>query len=291
MRALKIVVLAKQVPDTRSVGPDAMKEDGTVNRAVLPAIFNPDDLNALEMALQIKDINKESEVILLTMGPKRAADLIREGLYRGADRGIMVSDRRFGGADTLATSYTLAMAIKKIGNVDIVVSGVQAIDGDTAQTGPQTAEKIHFPQVTYVEELKELNEDNIVVKRRLERGIEIVKSPFPVLMTVTGSFDSCRSRNALRLMKYKYSRTASEYEREPDFVKERIDKNSDLLIQEWNVEDINADIEKIGLTGSPTKVKDVKNIVLTAKDSKVVGDSESDIDDIMGDLINAHIIG
>ena len=232
-----------------------------------------------------------SEVILLTMGPKRAADLIREGLYRGADKGIMVSDRRFGGADTLATSYTLAMAIKKIGNVDLVVGGVQAIDGDTAQTGPQTAEKINFPQATYIEAITDVTDDSIVVKRRLERGVETVKASFPVLMTVAGSFDECRPRNAMRLMKYKYSRTATEYEREPDYIKSRIDKNPDLMIPEWTVEDISAEAEKIGLPGSPTKVKDVENIVLTAKDSKVLGNSESDIDQVIGDLINAHIIG
>ena len=291
MRALKIVVLAKQVPDTRNVGPDAMKEDGTVNRAVLPAIFNPDDLNALEMALQIKDINPKSEIIVLTMGPKRAADLIREGLFRGADQGIMVSDRRFGGADTLATSYTLSMAIKKIGEVDLVLGGVQAIDGDTAQTGPQTAEKIGFPQVTYIESLLEITDDHLIVKRRLEKGVESVRSPLPVLMTVSGSFDECRPRNAKKVMKYKYARTITELEREPDLLRSRIEKNKDLFIPEWTVEDINADFDKIGLPGSPTKVKDVENIVLTAKESKVLNSSDADIDSMMGDLIGSHIIG
>lgn len=291
MRALKIVVLAKQVPDTRNVGPDAMKEDGTVNRAVLPAIFNPDDLNALELAFQIRDRIPGTEVIILTMGPKRAADLIREGLFRGADRGIMVSDRRFGGADTLATSYTLSMAIKKLGKVDLVVGGVQAIDGDTAQTGPQTAEKIGFPQVTYVEELLDIDDKSVKVKRRLEKGVETVKAPVPVLLTVSGTFDECRPRNAKRVMKYKYSRTLTEMEREDEVLKAKIQKEDFLLIPEWSVEDIAAEHEKIGLPGSPTKVKDVENVILTAKESKVLGSSPEDIDIMISELIESHIIG
>ncbi len=291
MRALKIVVLAKQVPDTRNVGPDAMKEDGTVNRAVLPAIFNPDDLNALELAFQIRDKVPGSEVIILTMGPKRAADLIREGLFRGADKGIMVSDRRFGGADTLATSYTLSMAIKKIGNVDLVLGGVQAIDGDTAQTGPQTAEKIGFPQITYVEELHDIGVKYITVKRRLEKGVEVVKAPIPVLMTVSGTFQDCRPRNAKRVMKFKYSRTLTEMEREEELLQAKIQKESHLLIPEWTVEDIAAEAEKIGLPGSPTKVKDVENVILTAKESKILGGSAEDIDIMISELIGSHIIG
>ena len=291
MKPLKIVVLAKQVPDTRNVGPDAMKPDGTVNRAALPAIFNPDDLNALELALQIKDKAPGTEVIILTMGPKRAADVIREGLFRGADKGIMVSDRRFGGADTLATSYTLAMAIKKIANADLVIGGVQAIDGDTAQTGPQTAEKINIPQVTYVEKLMELGDKHITVKRRLEKGVETVKAPFPVLLTVAGSFDECRARNAKRLLKYKYARTQTELAREKDFIVDLVNNKDYLNIPEWNVEDINADPQKIGLPGSPTKVKDVQNIVLTVKESKVLDNKQESIDVMIKDLIEAHIIG
>lgn len=291
MRALKIVVLAKQVPDTRNVGPDAMKEDGTVNRAVLPAIFNPDDLNALELAFQIRDKVPGSEVLILTMGPKRAADLIREGLFRGADKGIMVSDRRFGGADTLATSYTLSMAIKKIGQVDLVLGGVQAIDGDTAQTGPQTAEKIGFPQITYVEELHDIADKYITVKRRLEKGVEVVKAPIPVLMTVSGTFQDCRPRNAKRVMKFKYSRTFTEMEREDELLQAKIQKESHLLIPEWTVEDIAAEAEKIGLPGSPTKVKDVENVILTAKESKILGSSTEDIDIMISELIGSHIIG
>lgn len=291
MKPIKIVVLAKQVPDTRNVGPDAMKPDGTVNRGILPTIFNPDDLHALEFALQIKDKVPGTEVIILTMGPKRAADIVREGYYRGADYGLMVSDRRFGGADTLATSYTLAMTIKKIGDVDMVLAGVQAIDGDTAQTGPQTAEKINFPQVTYIEELIDLGENDITVKRRLDKGIEIVKSPFPVLMTVNGTFDKCRSRNVKQLLKYKYARTNTELGREEDFIKELVEERSYLHIPEWNVEDIDAEMSKIGLAGSPTKVNKVESIVMKASEAKVLDDSQESIDLMVGELISSHVIG
>ena len=150
---LKIVVLAKQVPDTRHVGKDAMTAEGTVNRAALPAIFNPDDLNALEQALRLKEQNPGSTVSILTMGPPRAGEIIRQGLFRGADDGFLLTDRLFAGADTLATSYALATAIKKIGGVDLVLGGRQAIDGDTAQVGPQVAEKLGMTQVTYAQEI------------------------------------------------------------------------------------------------------------------------------------------
>lgn len=154
---MRIVVLAKQVPDTRNVGKDAMKEDGTVNRAILPAIFNPEDLNALEMALGIKEQFPGTTIQVLTMGPPRAAELIREALYRGADGGILLSDKAFAGADTLATSYALSKAIQKMGQVDLIIGGRQAIDGDTAQVGPQVAEKLNLYQVTYAEEILELD--------------------------------------------------------------------------------------------------------------------------------------
>ena len=167
--SLRIIVLAKQVPDTRNVGKDAMKEDGTVNRAALPAIFNPEDLNALEQALRLKDAYPVV-VTLLTMGPGRAAEIIREGLYRGADGGFLLTDRAFAGADTLATSYALATAIKKINDYDIIIGGRQAIDGDTAEVGPQVAEKLGLTQITYAEEILNVDEAarRITVKRHID---------------------------------------------------------------------------------------------------------------------------
>lgn len=185
--SLKIVVLAKQVPDTRNVGKDAMTAEGTVNRQALPAIFNPEDLNALEMALTIKDQIKDTHITIVTMGPDRAAQIVRDAMFRGADDGIVISDRKLAGSDTLATSYAIAQAVKKLGHVDIVFGGRQAIDGDTAQVGPQTAEKLEIPQITYAEELVDINDKDITIKRRLERGVEIVKSHYPVLITVHSS--------------------------------------------------------------------------------------------------------
>ena len=208
-KKLKIVVLAKQVPDTRNVGKNAMTPEGTVNRAALPAIFNPEDMNALEQALYIKDQNPGSEVLLLTMGPFRAADIIREGLFRGADGGVLLTDRKFAGADTLATSYALSQAIRKI-NPDIILAGRQAIDGDTAQVGPQVAEKLNLPQVTYAEEIQEISDNKVVIKRRLERGVEVVSCTLPCLVTVHATAAPCRPRHAKQVMKYKYARTVTE---------------------------------------------------------------------------------
>lgn len=201
--SLKIVVLAKQVPDTRNVGKDAMTPEGTVNRAALPAIFNPEDLNALEQALRLKDQNPGSTVSVLTMGPPRATEIIREGLYRGADNGYLLTDRAFGGADTLATSYALSMAIRKIGDVDIVIGGRQAIDGDTAQVGPQVAQKLGLDQVTYVEEILKCGDGKVTVKRHIDGGVETVEAPLPIVLTVNGSAAPCRPRNAKLVMKYK----------------------------------------------------------------------------------------
>lgn len=293
MNPLKIIVLAKQVPDTRNVGHDAMKPDGTVNRGKLPTIFNPDDLHALELALNIKDRIPGTKVTVLTMGPKRAADIIREGYYRGADNGIMISDKRFGGADTLATSYTLVKAIQKLAPYDLILGGRQAIDGDTAQVGPQCADKLNIPQVTYVEEVVEIKSNEIIAKRRLDKGVETVSSPFPCLMTVHESSPVCRSREAKRVMQFKYARTTSELKSKSTdpMIRSLHEKRSYLTIPEWGVEDINADMEKIGLSGSPTKVKSVESIVLTSDESKILSDSDGDIEMMIKELIENHTIG
>ena len=295
-KEFQIVVLAKQVPDTHNVGKDAMKEDGTINRAALPAIFNPDDLKALEMALACKDALKNImsvKVTIITMGPSRAAEIIRESMFRGADNGIVVSDKRFAGSDTLATSYALSAAVKKLGHVDLVFSGRQAIDGDTAQVGPQVAEKLEIPQITYAEELVELTADNITIKRRLDRGVETVKTKFPVLVTVHGNANDCRPRHAKLLLTNKKACSVSE-------VKERQQSMEDmetlwakkpyLKIEEWTADDINPDFARLGLSGSPTKVKSIENVVLTSKENKKINNSESEINELMKELITAHII-
>ena len=291
MRPLKIVVLIKQVPDTRHVGPDAMKPDGTVNRGKLDTVFNPDDLHALELALNLKDRVPGTNVTVMTMGPRRAADIIRDSFYRGADNGIMISDKRFGGADTLATSYTLVKAIQKLPSYDIIMGGRQAIDGDTAQVGPQCAEKLDIPQVTYVEEVISISNDVVVAKRRLSTGVETVSSPLPCLMTVHGASPACRTKEAKRVMQYKYARTNSEIKKNDEFMKALHEKRPYLTIPEWGVEDIDADVTKIGLPGSPTKVKSVESIVLTASEAKVLSESDSDIEGMIKELIEHHTIG
>jgi len=292
MKGFKIIVLAKQVPDTRNVGKDAMKANGTVNRAALPAVFNPEDLQALEQALRIKDNNPESTVTLLTMGPGRAAEIIREGLYRGTDDGILITDRKFAGSDTLATSYAISLAIKKLAPYDIILSGRQAIDGDTAQVGPQAAEKIGIPQVTYCEEVVAITKKSVQIKRRLERGVETVEAPLPVLVTVHGSAPECRSRNAKLLMKYKHAETVTEQqEATEDYLADLHGQRPYLNISEWTVDDLSADEAWLGLSGSPTKVKKVTNVVFTAKESKVLGDKDEEIEELIVELLDNHTIG
>lgn len=290
--SLKIVVLAKQVPDTRNVGPDAMTPEGTVNRSALPAVFNPDDLNALEQALRLKDQFPGSVISVVTMGLPKSAEVIREALYRGADKGYVVTDRPLGGADTLATSYTLAQAIKKIGDFDIIIGGRQAIDGDTAQVGPQIAEKLGLTQVTYAEEIIKLDEAarKIVIKRHIDGGVETVEAPLPLVVTVNGSAAPCRPRNAKRVMKYKYASVALEREGN-DKLTAAVEKKPYLDITQWGAADIDCDPKQIGKTGSPTNVKTVKNIVFKAKESRTMTDSDADIESLVVELLNDKIIG
>jgi len=291
--SLKIIVLAKQVPDTRNVGKDAMKEDGTINRAALPAIFNPEDLNALEQALRLKDAYPGTTVTLLTMGPGRAAEIIREGLYRGADGGYLLTDRAFAGADTLATSYALATAIKKIGDSDIIIGGRQAIDGDTAQVGPQVAEKLGLTQVTYAEEILNVDEKNrsITVKRHIDGGVETVEGPLPIVITVNGSAAPCRPRNAKLVQKYKHAKTVTEKQQGNLDYTDLYDKRDYLNLVEWSVADVNGDLAQCGLSGSPTKVKAIQNIVFQAKESKTISGSDRDVEDLIVELLANHTIG
>ena len=291
MKGLKIIVLAKQVPDTRNVGKDAMKADGTVNRAALPAIFNPEDLNALEQALRIKDAVPGSVVTLLTMGPVRAAELVREGMYRGADGGYLLTDRAFAGSDTLATSYAISCAIKKIKDFDIIVCGRQAIDGDTAQVGPQVAEKLGIPQITYAEEILKIEKGKIRVKRRLERGVEVVEGALPLVVTVNSSAADCRPRNAKAVMKYKKATTMSERQEASEDYLALYNDRPYLNIEELSVNDIECDVEQLGLSGSPTKVKKIENIVFQAKEAKVVSPDDKGINELMKELIENHTLG
>ncbi|MBQ1969275.1 MAG: electron transfer flavoprotein subunit beta/FixA family protein [Flavobacteriales bacterium] len=289
--SLKIVVLAKQVPDTRNVGKDAMKADGTINRAALPAIFNPEDLNALEQALRLKDAHPGSTVTILTMGPSRAADIIREGLFRGADGGYLLTDRAFAGADTLATSYALATAIKKIKDFDLIIGGRQAIDGDTAQVGPQVAEKLGLTQVTYAEEILKVEDGKITVKRRIDGGVEVVEAPMPIVITVNGSAAACRPRNAKLLQKYKRALTPTERVSAGSDYASLYETKEYLNLTEWSVADVNGDLSQCGLAGSPTKVKTVENIVFQAKESKTITADDAQIEALVVELLANHTIG
>ena len=277
--SLNIIVLAKQVPDTRNVGKDAMKADGTINRAALPAIFNPEDLNALEQALRLKEQHPGSTIGMLTMGPPRAGEIIRQGLYRGAD--------------TLATSYALATAIKKISAekpVDIVIGGRQAIDGDTAQVGPQVAQKLGLNQVTYAEEILKVENGVATIRRMIDGGVETVEAPLPVVITVNGSAAPCRPCNAKLVMKYKYATCPMERTGEEPW-KELYNERPYLTLNEWSVADVDGDPQQCGLSGSPTKVKTVKNIVFQAKESKTLTGSDEDIAGLIEELLEEKIIG
>lgn len=288
--SLKIVVLAKQVPDTRNVGKDAMTAEGTVNRAALPAIFNPEDLNALEQALRIKEQNPGTTVGLLTMGPPRAGEIIREGLYRGADTGWLLTDRLFAGADTLATSYALATAIEKIGDVDMVIGGRQAIDGDTAQVGPQVAQKLGLNQVTYAEEIVKVENGKATICRMIDGGVELVEAPLPLVVTVNGSAAECRPANAKLVMRYKYAACPLEVA-DDDPRKALRAQRPELVLTQWSVADVGGDPAQCGMSGSPTKVKEVQSIAFQAKESKTLTGSDEDINGLIVELLNDKIIG
>ena len=302
--AYHCMVLVKQVPDTKRITGQAMNEDGTVNRAALPAIFNPEDLNALELALQIKD-QFGGTVTIMTMGLPAAADVLRQGLFRGADRAILITDRRCAASDTLATSYILSCGVRKL-NPDIVLCGRQAIDGDTAQVGPQCAEKLGIPQMTYVEQLLKLDGKTIVVKRNLGNGWQEVKGTLPALLTVIDSANEPRVPCAKRLMKYKTAACEIEIEQQiraadPTVsdeqvratAKERCRQLQDkgLLIEQWDLDMLDADLQWCGRDGSPTKVHRIQSVVLTVKESKSVEPIQTGIDAMIHELIVDRTLG
>jgi electron transfer flavoprotein beta subunit len=290
-------VLVKQVPDTANITGQAMKEDGTVNRAALPAIFNPEDLNALEMALQVKE-RYGGTVTVLTMGPPKAAQILRDSLYRGADRVILLTDRKFAGADTQATSYTLKAAIDKIGAFDLIFAGRQAIDGDTAQVGPQVAEKLGIPQITYAETVLALEGDEITVRRALGLGSEVVQCKLPALLTVVATANQPRPPSARRRIAYKFAAIPSEYpallEKWPEFEDQAqleafLDARG-LKITTWSAADLDVDESLLGLRGSPTQVYKVNFVVLESTESKEFPPTAEGIHALVDELIEEHII-
>ena len=255
------IVLVKQVPDTANVSADAMKEDGTVNRAALPTIFNPEDLHALEMALDLKQ-RHGGTITVISMGPPKAADVLRDCLFRGADRAILITDRRAAASDTLATSYILSQAVKTIGNFDVVFAGRQAIDGDTAQTAPQCAEKLGIPQVTSAESILEIANNTATIRRNIGNGWEMVKVKLPALLTVVETANVPRPWAARRMMKY---------------------KNTPL--EQWGLDEINADTNRCGVAGSPTKVFKIQSVILKKEGFTEVAPTRESIGTLIKELV------
>ncbi len=225
---MKIVVCVKQVPDTSEVRIDPVTN--TMIRDGVPSILNPEDANALEAALSIKDSNDSTQVVVLTMGPPQANVMLRQCLAMGADEAILLTDRAFAGGDTWATANVLAAAIQRIGGVDLVLAGRQAIDGDTAQVGPQIAERLGIPQVTYVDNIA-LCDDQLVVRHQLAQGHEVLKLKMPALLTAVKELNTPRYLSVLGI--------CQAYERD---------------ITQWSIEDIEISRDMVGLTSSPTKV-------------------------------------
>jgi len=297
-RTYNSIVLVKQVPDTHNIHGDVMKEDGTINRSALPAIFNPEDLNALEMALQVKE-RYGGQVTVLTMGPATATEVLREALYRGADHVVLLSDRRFAGADTLATSYTLKCAIEKLGQYDLVFCGRQAIDGDTAQVPPQTAEKLGIPQITYAETIVNLEGDEIVVERVFPLGKEMVKCKLPCLLTVVASANRPRPPSVRKMIENKLAATPLEYKALLDQwrefeTEEKLDAYlaaHDLKIPLWTADDLAVDANRLGLNGSPTQVYKVNYVVLETTESRQVRANAEGIAALMQQLVKEYIVG
>ncbi|MCK4869852.1 MAG: electron transfer flavoprotein subunit beta/FixA family protein [Gammaproteobacteria bacterium] len=280
----KIVVLAKQVPDTANISGEAMKEDGTVNRAILPTIFNPEDLNALEMALAIKD-KTDAHVTVITMGPPKAAEILKTSLYMGADEVLLISDRKFAGADTLATSYVLTEAIKQLGDIDIVLAGRQAIDGDTAQVGPQVAEKLDFNQITYVSKLLEVGGDYLVVERDGELQTETIKTKIPVLLTVTGETNEPRFPNCRNMLQHFRAGTLDKFSDENI----ELAKRNNWIIPTKGAQDLELDLTRCGLGGSPTKVSKIKNITLAGGNMQMYNADNPGIKELVNDIVKEYI--
>lgn len=291
---LNLIVLVKQVPDTQNITGNAMKEDGTVNRGALPAIFNPEDLHALEAALSVRDSVPGSRVHVLTMGPPSAVQVLKESLYRGADFVALISDRRFAAADTLATSYALKCAVEKIGKYDIVFCGRQAIDGDTAQVGPQTAEKLALNQITCVSHIDDLDAEKgqITATRSIEGGFERIRAKLPILLTFTDEGYPPRPPSAIRMMTYKNATTEmSNSDFDESYITSGAELKAENTISLWDINAIGADPEHCGLAGSPTKVKNIDLVVLKSEDIRMIENNDESIGEMVHELIADHTLG
>lgn len=288
---LKIINLVKQVPDTHNISGNAMKEDGTINRSALPSITNPEDLHALEEALKIKD-SYGARITSISLGPLNATKVLQECLYRGVDDGILVSDSKFAASDTLATSYALSCAIKKLGEFDLIICGRQAIDGDTAQVGPQIAQKLGVNQLTGIKEI--LNIDvkakKIQVKRVIDGGYEILQAKLPVLLTIIAEANEPRYPSVKKLLAYKNVACQLVDDYEEAYMQPECSGGCCSFIKQWNAEAINADLSYCGLSGSPTKVKNIQSVVLKARETKTLTSSQEDMNALMQELMAEHIV-
>jgi electron transfer flavoprotein beta subunit len=309
MAQLRIVVLVKQVPDTQNVTGDAMKEDGTINRAALPTVFNPEDLNALEEALKLKDLHG-GRVTVVTMGPPAAVQVLRDSLFRGADEVVLLTDRAFAGADTLATSYALSLAVRKLGGADLVLCGRQAIDGDTAQVGPQTAEKLGMPQITCVSRVDAVSPPgasgdagSVTATRSIEGGFETLASTLPCLLSVTGEANDPRPPSVKLVMTYKDIAAEAMPGYDDSYLNPESDDAEVCMIGrdgkpvcrakvvQWDHEALEADREALGLRGSPTRVKEIESVVLAQSEARMVAPDEAGITELVHELIEEHILG
>lgn len=304
MGGYNCVVCVKQVPDTQKVTGEAMKPDGTVNRAALPAIFNPDDRNALEAALAVREAHGGT-VTVVTMGLPSACNVLRAALMCGADRAYLLTDRQAAGSDTLATSYILSQAVKSF-NPDLVFCGRQAIDGDTAQTGPQIGEKLDCAVVTYLHRI-EMDGDFAVAERDIGTGVETCRAKLPALFTVTDKFGELRPVRVRLAMKYKNARCALEVQNEvraalgagaaPEAVAAEAGKRvaaleaKGLLIGQLSCAEVGCAADRCGFAGSPTSVAAIQSVVLTGGAYREYGVDEESIGQLVGSLIAEHTIG
>jgi electron transfer flavoprotein beta subunit len=304
---LRMVVLVKQVPDTANVTGEAMKEDGTVNRAALPAVFNPEDLNALEEALRLRE-RYAGRVTVVTMGPPAAVQVLRESLYRGADEVVLLSDRKFAGADTLATSYALAQAVRRLGAVDLVLCGRQAIDGDTAQVGPQVAEKLGLPQITCVSQIGSVEKAGsatpaVVATRSIEGGYETLRASLPALLTIASEANEPRPASVKLMLTYKNVVAEAMPLYDDSYLDPESDEAEVCMIDrhgrrvcrakviQWDAEAIDAAEGTIGLRGSPTRVKDIESVILAQGETRLVEPSADGVTALVRELVEEHILG
>ena len=289
---MRIAICVKQVPATADVQIDRVtKRLKRENNAVE---MNACDCYAMELALRLRE-KYGASVTAFTMGPPQARAVLKSCRALGAESGYILNDMAFAGSDTYATAHILSCAIKadetENGPFDLILCGRQSSDGDTAQVGPQVAQKLDLNQVTYVTSVDEVKDGKVVVTRHIDGGIERVEAPMPILLTVNGNAAPCRPRNAKLVMKYKRASAPMERPAEGLPYAEEYDKKPYLTIAQWSVFYVDGDLAQCGLAGSPTKVKAVQNIVFKAKESKVLTASDADVEGLIQELLANHTIG